>query len=248
MRRQGLLALLALLLSPPLLSTPLGAQPLVADLTDHLIGITTGFTGTSVVLFGSTDGTGDVVVVVRGPTREMVVRRKSRVGFIWINTREATFTEVPSFYAIASSRPMGDITTPTMRGLHQLGLDNLRFGTSGRVRGDISDFRAALIRTQQREALFADTVGKVDFRGDRLFRTTVQFPSNVPTGTYLVEVFLIRDKEVVSGQTTPLVISKVGVDAEIYEFADRRSALYGIVAVFGAMMAGWLASLLFRSA
>ena len=57
-------------------------------------------------------------------------------------------------------------------------------------------------------------MGKVDFLGERLFRTTITFPSNVPTGTYLVEVFLVRDKDVVSGQTTPLVVSKVGVDAD----------------------------------
>jgi uncharacterized protein (TIGR02186 family) len=238
-----LLVLLAVLLAPAA-----RAQPLVADLTEHLVGITTGFTGTSVVLFGATEGGGDIVVVVRGPARDMVVRRKSRVGFIWVNTREATFTDVPSYYGIASSRPMGDITTAAMRGLHQLGLDNLRLGTRGRVREDVADYRAALIRTQQREGLFADTVGKVDFLGDRLFRTTIQFPANVPTGTYLVEVFLIRDKEVVSGQTTPLVVSKVGVDAEIYDFADRHAAPYGMIAVLGAMMAGWLASLPFRTA
>ncbi|HEY1432673.1 MAG TPA: TIGR02186 family protein, partial [Stellaceae bacterium] len=34
------------------------AEGLVADLTSHLIAITTGFTGASVVLFGATDGPG----------------------------------------------------------------------------------------------------------------------------------------------------------------------------------------------
>ena len=43
------------------------AEGLVADLTSHLIAITTGFTGASVVLFGATDGPGDVIVAVRGP-------------------------------------------------------------------------------------------------------------------------------------------------------------------------------------
>jgi uncharacterized protein (TIGR02186 family) len=88
----------------------------------------------------------------------------------------------------------------------------------------------------------------VNFLGERLFRTTITLPANVPTGTYTVQVFLVRDKDVVSGQTTPLIISKVGVDAELYDFADRRAALYGAVAVVAAMMAGWLASLPFRNA
>jgi hypothetical protein len=41
-------------------------QPLVADLSAHEISITTGFTGTELILFGATEGEGEVVVVVRG--------------------------------------------------------------------------------------------------------------------------------------------------------------------------------------
>jgi hypothetical protein len=63
-----------------------------------------------------------------------------------------------------------------------------------------------------------------------------------------VTVFLIRDKDVVSGQTTPLVVSKVGIDADVFGFAVRQPGLYGVVAVVTAMVAGWLASLPFRSA
>src|SRR5437660_3375508 len=71
--------------------TPGRGEGLVADLTSHLIAITTGFSGASVVLFGAIDGRGDVVVVVRGPDREMTVRRKSRIAGIWVNTRAVTF-------------------------------------------------------------------------------------------------------------------------------------------------------------
>ncbi len=224
-------------------------EPLVADLTSHLIGITGGFAGTSVVLFGATDGPGDVVVVVRGPEHDVAVRRKRRVAGIWVNAKEAVFTGVPSFYSIASSRPLDAVTTPAVRSFHQLGLDYLRLQLDrGPLREEDTPFREALIQTQQHEKLFSETVGRVDFLGDRLFRASLSFPANVPTGTYLVEVFLIRNKAVVSGQTTPLVISKIGLDAEIYDFADRRAALYGLVAVATAMVAGWLASVPFRNA
>src|SRR2546426_9410212 len=93
-------------------TAPPRAEALAADLTSHLIAITTGFTGTSVVLFGATDGPGDVIVVVRGPEREITVRRKSRVAGIWVNTQEVTFANVPSFYAVAASRPVPDILSP----------------------------------------------------------------------------------------------------------------------------------------
>jgi uncharacterized protein (TIGR02186 family) len=240
------LALAALLLV--IVALPVRAQTVIADLTDYVIGITTGFTGTKVVMFGAIDGPGDIVLVVRGPTHDVTVRRKSRVAGIWVNTREMTFTDVPVFYAIASTRPLGDVTTAGTRTFHQLGLDNMRFGTKGRVRGDVAEFRAALLRTQQREGLFPETVGRIEVRAERLFRSTITFPANVPTGTYSVEVLLLRQGEVVSAQTIPLNVTKVGVDAEVYNFADRQAAIYGIVAVLMAMMAGWLASLPFRSA
>ncbi|HEY0525652.1 MAG TPA: TIGR02186 family protein [Stellaceae bacterium] len=258
LRRRSLLgclrcaaAALVILAAAGGLSAPAHAEapPLVADLTSHLVGITTAFNGTSVVLFGATDGPGDIVVVVRGPERDIVVRRKSRVLGIWVNTREVTFAGVPGFYSVASSRPIEEIASPAMRTLHQIGLDSLRIAAQSPANPErAAIFREALIRTQKHEKLFVDAVGKVNFLGERLFRTTIALPANVPTGTYLVQVFLVRENEVVSGQTTPLVISKIGIDADLYDFADRKAALYGLVAVATAMVAGWLASLPFRSA
>ncbi|MBV9201061.1 MAG: TIGR02186 family protein [Alphaproteobacteria bacterium] len=228
---------------------PAHAEELVADLTSHLIAITTGFTGASVVLFGAIDGPGDVIVAVRGPEREMTMRRKSRVAGIWVNTQAVTFANVPSFYAVAASRPMADILSPAAAAFYRLGIPNMKLVAATPAPSVVVDaFRAALERTQLQAGLFVERMGKVDFLGERLFRTTITFPSNVPTGTYLVEVFLVRDKDVVSGQTTPLVVSKVGVDASVSDFATRQPGFYGAIAVLTAVVAGWLASLPFRGA
>jgi uncharacterized protein (TIGR02186 family) len=223
------------------------AEALVADLTSHLIAITTGFTGASVVLFGATDGPGDVIVAVRGPDREMTVRRKSRVAGIWVNTQQVTFVNLPSFYAVAASRPIADILSPTAVAFYRLGIANLKLAASTPAPSVVVDaFRTALERTQQEAGLYVERISKVDFLGERLFRATITFPSNVPTGTYLIEVFLVRDKDIVSGQTTPLVVSRVGVDAAVFEFSTRQPGFYGAIAVLTAVVAGWLASLPFR--
>jgi len=238
--------LLALIL---LWIAPAHAEALVADLTSHLIAITTGFTGASVVLFGALDGPGDVVVVVRGPDREMTVRRKRRIAGVWVNSQEVIFTNVPSFYLVAASRPLEEIVSPATAALYRLGVSNLEIKPEGVTPPQVAEeFVTALVRTQQKAKLFPNSVSKVNFIGERLFRTTIEFPSNVPTGTYLVQVFLVRDKDVVGGQTTPLVVSKVGIDADVFGFAGRQPAIYGVIAVLAAMVAGWLASLPFRSA
>jgi uncharacterized protein (TIGR02186 family) len=247
MRRQlGSLGVL-LVLSLSWSGSAARAEGLVADLTSHLIAITTGFTGASVVLFGATDGPGDVIVVVRGPEREITVRRKSRVAGIWVNTQQVTFANLPSFYAVAASRPMADILSPAAAAFYRLGIANLKLVAATPAPSVVADaFRTALERTEQQAGLFVERMGKVDFLGERLFRTTIAFPANVPTGTYLVEVFLVRDKDIVSGQTTPLVVSRVGVDAAVFEFSTRQPGFYGAIAVLTAIVAGWLASMPFK--
>jgi len=225
------------------------AQQLVADLTSHLVAITTGFTGTSVVLFGAIEGGGDIVVVVRGPERETVVRRKSRVAGIWLNTRSVAFGNVPSFYAVLSNKPVDDVVPINLRQLHEIGIDNLKLNPAEKAKpADIPEFRAALIEEQQRGGLYDKQPGAVNFLGDKLFRASLDFPATVPVGTYSIQVFLVRKGDIVAAQTTPLIISQTGLEADINDFAQNRSLLYGLVAVALAAMAGWGATFLFRNA
>jgi len=226
---------------------PAQAQSLVADLSRHLIEITAGFSGAEVVLFGAVDGPGDVVVVVRGPDGQAVVRRKARIGGIWVNRDSMTFERAPSFYRLAASRPLEEFAPRALRGLHQLGTDTLRLETLGTpIAGQEPQFREALIRNKTRLGLYAPAVAPVTFVGERLFRTRLSFPTNVPVGTYLVRVLLVRDGQVVSAQTTPLVVNRAGLEAEIYEFAHKHSAVYGLVAILVALVAGWLGHMAFR--
>jgi uncharacterized protein (TIGR02186 family) len=230
-------------------AAPASAAAVLADLSSHIIAIGGGFTGDSVVLFGSTDGPGDIIAVVRGPERDVTVWQKERVAGIWVNTHSVTFNNIPVFYAVVASRPIDELLQPSVAALYKIGAAHLRYEPESPVSSErASRFAEALIEEQRKAGLFVADTGKVAFLGERLFRATLSFPQNVPTGTYLVQVFLIRDGDVVSGQTTPLVVSKVGFDAAISEFAIRDSAAYGAIAIAVALAAGWLASLAFRRA
>ena len=229
-------------------AVPARAEAIAADLSSHLIAINSSFTGASVVLFGATDEPGDVIAVVRGPERRTTVWHKERVFGIWVNAASVTFAHVPSFYAVAASRPLDELIPPATAARYGIGLANLQFETSPPVAADRAKrFAAALVEEHQRVGLFGTATGSITFLGGRLFRATLDFPATVPTGAYVVEAFLVRDGEVVDRRTAPLSVSKVGLDAAVSDFATRRSALYGAIAVGIAVVAGWLASLPFRS-
>ncbi|WP_437361223.1 TIGR02186 family protein [Inquilinus limosus] len=234
------------------LCRPGAAQDLVADLSDHVIAINTGFTGTRVLLFGATEGEGGVAVVVRGPTDRATVREKDRVAGVWLNHESMKFSNVPGFYAVASSKPLEELAPPPVLERAGIGLKYLQLTVSDDDRDAgpeaIGAFRDALIRGLQRRGLYVTETGQVSFLSGRLFRTRIEFPANVPTGQYQVEVYLFRGGQVVDAQTTPLIVGKVGLGAEIYQFAQSEPALYGLAAIIVAVASGWLASVVFRRA
>lgn len=226
------------------------AEPLKADLSDHIVAITTGFTGTSLVLFGTREEAGDIVIVVRGPLSRAVVRRRHHVLGFWINTERATFDDVPAFYAIISNVPLDKIASEQILRLHGIGLQYLYPPLqSPRNLGARREaaYRQALVRRQERNGRFIESVGKIAFIGEHLFRTTLAFPSNVPIGDYAAEVFLFRGGGVIASETVPLLVTEAGVDSSVSEFAQSEALAYGLIAVAATAMAGWLASLPFRN-
>ena len=235
------------------LSTPLRAQSLIADLSEHLVAITTGFVGVDVLLFGAIERpddpelggqpSGDLVVVVRGPEQAQTLHRKSNVAGIWMNTASLTFDQVPSFYAVAASRPLEEIAEDTVLAANGIGFHLPAAKASGPLR---EEWRQGLIRAKQREGLYAQGLGQVNLIGETLFRSQVYFPTNVPTGVYQAQVFLFRGGQVASAQVIPLSVSKVGLEAELFDFAHGQSGAYGLIAVILALLAGWLGHLIFR--
>lgn len=242
----GLAALLAVLLAT---GGPARSRALMADMSEHLIAITTAFTGTEVVLFGTSAGGTDIVVTVAGPRENQVVRRKSRIAGVWANQESLVLRNAPGYYAVASSAPLEQIARPDVLTRHFLGVEHLRLepvDASGLDEKQITAFQEALVRNKQRQDLYSSAPAPVNFLGPHLFRTTVKFPANVPPGIYQVQVFELEDGYVKDAQRSALVISKVGLEADVFDFAQERAPLYGLLAIVMAVSLGWLAGMIFR--
>lgn len=243
----GITAWLAAAAMAPQAAAAEHEEPLLIALSTQRIEIDSNFAGTSILLFGATDVEGDVVVSVRGPEEPVVVRRKRRSAGMWVNQEAIAFRNVPGFYVVAASGPLEEIASAELLDRAQLGsgrllLEAIWFDTSG----DADEFRAALHRHRERDSLYRSDVETVEFIDERLFRTTIELPGNVPTGEYLVEALLMVDGEVASARSAAFSIEKAGFSAEISAFAHEDEALYGVVAIALALVAGWLGSFAFR--
>lgn len=225
---------------------PAAATQLVADLSQHKINISTGFSGTELLLFGAADPEGEVVVVVSGPEGEAVVRKKQRISGIWINADSVAFDAVPGFFHVSATPRLSAENLD--RVLADIGIGIRYQNLSPTVETPperAAEFRAALLRRKQAQGLYAAETGKIQFVGGTLFRTQIWFPATVPTGDYRVHVYQVNDGWVSSIANIPLTVGKVGLEEAIFRFAADQPALYGIFAIVIAALAGYGAGMLF---
>jgi uncharacterized protein (TIGR02186 family) len=244
MRRAVLLAALLIL------AMPASAQDLVAGISQDQIQITSNYTGSDIVVFGAIQQTQamkhrDVVVVVKGPDADVVVRRRDRVAGVWINHDAANLNGMPAYYFLASSRPLTAIASQQVLARYDIGLQNLQ-PDSVHSHHDYEPFRQAALRQLGKAQLYTERPAGVEFLSDTLFRAHVPVPASVSRGQYNVEVFLFRDGDIVSAQSTPLFIDQTGLERQLYNFAHDAPWAYGLAAVAMALAMGWLSALVFR--
>jgi uncharacterized protein (TIGR02186 family) len=251
---------------PPQVRTPAPPQEgppekVEADVSTRSVEVTTGFTGHEILVFGAIDnsqqpgdegGYYEVVVVVEGTSLPVVVRRKSDVAGVWINTSSVIFASVPSYYAIASTRPVEEIAGPQVLERAAIGFAHIKMTPAPGYRWSYSDyqlaaFKAAVIRLKQKEKLYVvKAKDGVTFTGRSLFRTTIALPANVPVGPLVARTYLFKDGEVLSANIARVTLERKGIERLLHNFAVRYPLSYGLFAVVLAVLSGLAASTYFR--
>jgi uncharacterized protein (TIGR02186 family) len=227
---------------------------LVPDVSDTKIDIAYSFTGAQLLLFGAilypggrapAPGT-DVAVVIKGPSEPLLVREKAKVAGIWVNHASGRFRSVPSFYAVATSRPLDQIVSPRTAAIYEIGIDNLLLSPAdGSSAHEQARFEAGLLYLKREAGLYAEHAGAVSVREGVLYRALVPIPARVPIGHYTAETFLIRNGRIVAAATRDIRIDKSGFERFVAQAAQDNPLLYGIVGVMLSLLMGWAAALAF---
>ena len=256
---RGLLAALALwaLAVPTAAPTAAQAPPprLIADLSQSRIDIVYTFAGAELLVFGAIQYPGgetpderpDLAIVVRGPPEAITVRRKDRVLGLWLNVDAVRFETAPSFYRAASTRPIETLVDETTAAIFELSPEYLQLSPTGEAdAGTIRTFEQGLLDTWRTEGLYGSAPGGVDLVENVLYRARIDLPSQVPVGTYSVEIHLIEDGDIVSSTTRTIEVDKSGFERIMYMAAQENPFSYGILAVSLAMILGWSAGQIVR--
>ena len=232
-----------------LTSNTFAQNQIVADLSQENVKISTDFQGAKILLFGAYDGKkgDDIIVIVTGPKGLVTVQKKEKIFGVWVNTKKVNYINAPKYLSISSNRKIEDILNKKTQKISEIGLNNfnIRIQPGIKVENE-KQWRQALTRNMLKSNLWSVNENSVSLNKDALFRSFLELPSNVITGQFEVKILHYRNSKLVSQQINSINVSKSGISAEIYDIAQNYSTLYGIFAVFLAILVGWGSNLVFR--
>lgn len=230
-----------------------------ADVSTRSVAVTSSFSGTEIIVFGTVQhsrqptpesGYYDIAIVVDGTPTPLVARRKSNVAGIWLNAHSVRYDRVPSYYAIASTRPVEEIAEPRVLDQHRIGFGSVHMTLAADqpqlTPEERVEFREAVIRLKQKDKLYQTNESGVAFIGRSLFRSTIKLPANVPVGPLVAHTYLFRNGELLAKHSTKVTMQREGLESYLHSFAFDYPLLYGIAAVFIAVASGLIASAVFK--
>ena len=228
---------------------------LVPDVSARSIEIRYSFSGAQLLLFGAILYPGgkvpsraaDIVVVLKGPVEPIVVREKQKIAGIWMNADQNRFRSAPSYYAVASSRPLRELVDERTAAIFELGLRGLQLSPGGGALPDKERrFESGLLDLRKRQGLYGEQPGGVEISDGVLYRARIAIPSQVPVGTYTAETFLIDRGKVIAAATRDVEVGKAGFERFVALAARQHGFLYGLTAVLLSLALGWAAAMAFK--
>ncbi|MEM8554643.1 MAG: TIGR02186 family protein [Pseudomonadota bacterium] len=236
------------------LHTSAMAEEVVLGLSQDEVAITATFDGSDILIFGAVkreapalnDPPLDVVIAITGPNKPVTVRKKDRRFGIWVNTEAVEIDQAPSFYAVATTRPLDVALSNTEDLRHRVSLDQaVRTVGAAEVTDDVDAFLDALQRIRMDEGTYQVREGAVALDEQTLFRTSLTLPADLTEGDYSTRIFLTRGGAVVDSYETTIDVRKVGLERWLYNLAHTQPLVYGLMSLAIAIAAGWLASAAF---
>lgn len=227
---------------------------LVPEVSQSLIEVRQGFTGARLLLYGAVidpDAAGsrgdyDIVVVLKGPTEPVRIREKERIAGMWMNAESSDFRSAPSFFAVASSRPINQIVDERTAAIYELGTNFIQLSPSGQIDPEVqARFSRGLVELRRRQGLYQESPGGVRISEKVLYQARIDLPSNVTTGRYTAETFAVSNGRVVASATARIEVVKAGLEGQVVAASQRWSFFYGLGAIALSLGMGWAAGRFF---
>lgn len=224
---------------------------LAAALIDDSVLLTSSFNGAKLTMFGAVEIAGkekpDVVIIVRGPNRRAWITQKRKIAGLWIGQKRIYFDAAPTYFGVASTRPIDEIAPKDTQTLYGLNATSQLNSVEGKIeKEELATFKNAFVNVRGRQKLYNNVPNGVKFFQNGLFRADIKLPDLTPPGLYTVKVMVFKNRRPVDSTLQTFEVSKVGFERWLYSFARDNALFHAIMGLFLALSAGVLSARIFK--
>jgi len=243
--------ILIILLGLALLVDAAKVQAADVDLTvgQSAVNMDLFYNGASIPVMGSVPEGAQVVVRFIGKIGEVTMKEKGKaMGLLWMNMYTLHFSDMPAICLVDSSAPLAGI-----------GQAGEKLGLAGVAESIVIEPASAdretllheIVKLKKSEGLYREDAEAVKLEsakdGRQAFSVQLRVPSRLSPGEYSVEVFAVKDGQIIGQNVKPIAARLVGVPAFISNMAFNHGLWYGILASIISMLAGLAVGLIFKS-
>ena len=205
------------------------------------------YNGASISVTGSVPEGTMAVVRFTGKADEVIMKQKGKaMGLLWMNMNTLHFSNMPAICLVESSAAL------TGQAEEKLGLDSVVNAIA--IKPESADrhmLLPELLKLKKSEGLYREDAAAVKLEsakdGRQAFSASVRVPSRLSPGEYSIEVFAVKNGEIIAQGVKPINARLTGVPAFIHNLAFDHGLWYGVLASVISMLAGLAVGLIFRS-
>jgi len=247
------LSALVLLLALTLTAGP--ARALTCQVSPSRIDIKLNYHGATLTVTGENVAGDDLIIRIGNQAGEAHYKYLGKAsGLFWMKKGDVGFKNVPGVYLLYSSRELDNLLDETAQKANLIGYKALEDvaemeSASPELREDETHWKNEFFRFKEKQNLYAihtGTVTRQHGQDNDNYRVEVAWPFQAPPGDYTVEAMAIRGGQVVERAQAGFSVERAGIVAQLSGLAFNNAALYGIMAVVIAIIAGFAVGMIFK--
>lgn len=229
-----------------------GAFGVTCKIAPDRVAITLGYHGAKLSISGQSGPADGILIQIQSPPGQTHLKYKGKAaGFLWMKMGTMRFDNIPSLYMLYTTAPLGELLKPEAQkkeGIGYAALKEKMIIHSTRKFIDKALWTDEFIKFKEQKNIYRIRPKAVHMAaGGGEFRLELDWPFEAPPGKYAVQVLAVKDGRVNGSASGSIRIAKTGVVEQLTQLATRRAAVYGLLAILVAIVAGIGVGLIFKN-
>jgi uncharacterized protein (TIGR02186 family) len=228
---------------------------LTTEVTPKNIPINLLYHGAKLSISGESDVNDNLVIKISSEPIDAHMKFKGKAaGLFWMKMGDISFENVPAVYLLAASRNIDNLLPKEERIKEGIGFESIKAGANVETSAlgmDTDRWIKEFVKFKKAQKLYKIQEGTITRHQGKLsneYQLNIDWPYQAGPGTYNIEVLAVRDGEVIDRTETSLTVARSGIVDKLSYLAFNHAAVYGVIAIIVAMLAGFTVGALFKKA